>query len=319
MKFKDSIHYIGVFFFFLTILFGGLLWKGEPLQFIAVGIVLSFSVYYLVKLMLDKKEETHPNFYHLLILWTLYGVIGFFGGMLSLHFITAQGVANEDLRNNGNEKLEAIIQMKTEFKESVDAVTNDFSMEVSECLEAFLNAPRRSSNKNEKKDILVNLYKVPAEILSDLEQKNIKKSVESMTEYNISNPIKAFQKDIDKEFHDYLGENKDVFNEWNLLVIHKVYYELDSILSNNKNKLEDGFSSVISNYNKSDNAFNSLIIPASTVQLNSLSGLRNQYSPLISIVIYLMIHLLILFPILFTNRKFSKPRPEDDDDTTILP
>ena len=72
MKFKEVIHYVGIFFLFLTILLGGLLWNGEPLLFILGGIVLSFAVYYLVKLMLDKKEETHPNFYHSNMSYTLY-------------------------------------------------------------------------------------------------------------------------------------------------------------------------------------------------------------------------------------------------------
>jgi len=175
MKFKEVIHYTGIFFLFLTILLGGLLWNGEPLLFILGGIVLSLVVYYLVKLMLDKKEETHPNFYHMLILWTLYILIGVFGGLYSLHFITIQWAANEDLRNNGNEKIETIIQMKTEFKESVDGVTNDLKDEVSNCLEAFLNAPRRSSLKNEKQDILINLYKFSTVTLSELDRQNIDK------------------------------------------------------------------------------------------------------------------------------------------------
>ena len=101
--------------------------------------------------------------------------------------------------------------------------------------------------------------------------------------------------------------------------INKVYYELDSILSNKKNKLEDGFASVISKYNKNASAFNSLLIPSSTVQLNSMGGLRSQYKPLKSIVIYLIIHLLILFPFLITNSKFRKPKPEEDIDTTPIP
>jgi len=117
----------------------------------------------------------------------------------------------------------------------------------------------------------------------------------------------------------YYGNNKDVFNDMEYFNINKVYYELDSILSNNKNKLEDGFTSVFSKYNKSDNAFNSLIIPSSTVQLNSLGGLRSQYKTLKSIVIYLIIHLLILFPFLVTNSKFRKPKPEDDVSTTPIP
>jgi hypothetical protein len=318
MKFKEVIHYIGIFFLFLTILLGGLLWKGESLPFIGGGIVLSFAVYYLVKLMLDKKEETHPNFYHILILWTLYIVIGFFGGIFSLHFITAQGVANEDLTNNGNEKLEAILQMKEEFKESVAGVTNDLKDEVSACLEAFLNAPRKSSIKKEKQDILVNLYKFKAVTLSELDRQNIDKKAKDWVKYEITYKIDAFNKKINKELNEYYGKNKDVFNELNFNK-NKVYYELDSILSNNKNKLEEGFSSVISKYNKSDNAFNILIIPSSTVQLNSLGGLRNQYNPLKSIVIYLIIHLLILFPFLITNSKFRKPKPEDDVSTTPIP
>jgi len=313
MKFKEVIHYIGIFFLFLTILLGGLLWNGEPLLFILGGIVLSLVVYYLVKLMLDKKEETHPNFYHMLILWTLYIVIGVFGGLFSLHFITVQWVANEDLHNNGNEKIEAIKQMKTEFKESVDGVTNDLKDEVSNCLEAFLNAPRRSSLKNEKQDILINLYKFSTVTLSELDRQNIDKKAKDWVKYEITFKIADFNKKIDKELNDYYRKNKDVFKDMEYFNINIVYYELDSILSNNKKKLEEGFSSVISKYNKSNVAFNSLIIPSSTVQLNSLDGLRSQYNPLNSIVIYLIIHLLILFPILLTRKTGQAPQSEEDE------
>lgn len=319
MKFKEIIHYVGIFFLFLTILLGGLLYNGDPLPFIFGGIVLSFAVYYLVKLMLDKKEETHPNLFHMLILWVLYIVIGVFGGMFSVHFITVQWVANEDLRNNGNEKSEAIIQMKTEFKESVDGVTNDLSDEVSACLEAFVNAPRKSSIKKEKEDVLVNLYKFSPKILSTLDQKNIELNTSVWIKYEITDKVDAFNKKINKELNDYYGKNKDVFNDMEYFNINKVYYELDSILIDNKKKLEEGFISVISKYNKSNVAFNSLIIPSSTVQLNSLGGLSSQYNPLKSIVIYLIIHLLILFPFLITNSKFRKPKPEEDITTTPIP
>jgi hypothetical protein len=318
MKFKEVIHYIGIFFLFLTILLGGLLWNGKPLPFILGGIVLSFAVYYLVKLMLDKKEETHPNFYHILILWTLYIVIGVCGGIFSLHFITVQWVANDDLSNNGNEKIEAILQMNKEFKESVDEVTLDLKDEVSNCLEAFVNAPNKSSIKKEKEDILVNLYKFPAVTLDELTQQNIEAKTVTWIKHEITVKVDDFNKQITKELNKYYRNNKDVFKELNFNK-NKVYYELDSILIDNKNKLEDGFTSVFSKYNKSDNAFNSLTIPSSTVQLNSLGGLRSQYNPLKSIVIYLIIHLFILFPFLITNSKFRKPKPEDDVSTTVIP
>ena len=316
MKFKEAIHYIGIFFFFITILFGGLLWKGESLQFIGVGIILSFSIYYLAKLMLDKKTETHPpKWYKTLILWILYIVIGVFGSILPLHFITVQGVANEDLKNNGNEKLEAISQMRAEFKESVDRVEKEFSMEVSDCLEAFLNAPRKSSKKKEKKDILVDLYEFSDYTLSELDPQNIKNTVENS--YNI---LKLKYDKLSNKYENianYYGVNKDVFNELNFN-INNVYYGLDTVLIGNKNELEDGFRNVISKYNKSDNAFINLTIPSSTVQLNSLSGLRDQYSLLISIGIYLIIHLLILFPILTTRPTHDPPIPYEDTDTTQL-
>ena len=313
MKFKEVIHYIGIFFLFLTILLGGLLWNGEPLPFILGGIVLSFAVYYLVKLMLDKKEETHPNFYHILILWTLYIVIGVFGGLFSLHFITVQWVANEDLHNNGNEEIEAIKQMKSEFKQSVDGVTNDLETEVSNCLEAFVSAPRNSSIMNEKEDILVNLYNIPKTDLFELNSQNFDRMAKDWVKYEITFKIDSFNNKIDKELNDNYGKNKDVFNDMEYFNINKVYYELDSILIDNKKKLEKGFSSVISKYNKSNVAFNSLIIPSSTVQLNSLGGLRSQYSPLKSIVIYLIIHLLILLPILLTRKTGQAPQSEEDE------
>ena len=317
MKFKEVIHYIGIFFLFITILLGGLLWKGKLLIFILGGIVLSFVVYYLVKLMLDKKEETHPNLNHILILWILYIVIGFFGGIISLHFITINWIANEDLKNNGNEKIEAILHMNKEFKESVDEVTLDLKDEVSNCIEAFVNAPNKSSIKKEKEDILVNLYKFNPKILSNLDQKNIEANTVTWIKFEITDKVDDFNKQITKEWNKYYGNNKDVFKELNFNK-NKVYYELDFILSNNKKKLEDGFTSVFSKFNKSDNAFNSLIIPSSTVQLNSLGGLRSQYNPLKSIVIYLIIHLLILFPFLITNSKFRKPKPEEDITTTPI-
>ena len=319
MKFKEVIHFIGIFFFFITILLGGLLLTGDPLEFIAIGILLSFALYYLIKLILNKKEETHPKQYHIIILLTIYSGIAVFGGLYSLHFLTIHTTANNDLRINGNEKIETIINMKTEFKESVEDLRNDLSDDLSTNLERFLYSTPYSSIRSTSKAKLINTYKFSQTTLGELNSSNIDKTTSDWIKYNITYKIDLFNNKIDKELNAYLATNKNVFNDMDYFSLNKVYYELDSFLINNKNELEEGFMTLSNEFDKSNIAFNSLIMPSNNVELNSLSGLRSQYNILRAIIMYIIIHLLILFPIIVTNNKFKKPKPKEDIVTTPIP
>ena len=315
---KDVLHYIGLLSLFISTLFGGFFLKGSDsaLPFIAGGLILVFVVYYLVKLMADKKKQTHSNLVHKAVLWGIYVIIAAGGGILSTHFLTVQFAANEDLKNNGNEKLEVIQKMKTVFNDSEKKKRKELRTNVTESLSSFVQAPMQE--KPEHKNTLMNLYHFDAEVLDDLKNSTFHAAATSFMKKHYTNKIKKFKDPINKTLNDYYGENKDVFNNGgDFLNTNKVYYELNPFLIKNKNKLETEFKDLIDEYDIRDDVFNSLIIPPTNVELNSLSGLRKQYSSLIPIGIYLSFHLLILFPILLTRKEGKTPLSEEDD-TTVL-
>ena len=95
--------------------------------------------------------------------------------------------------------------------------------------------------------------------------------------------------------------------------MNKVYYELDSVLTKNKEKIENNFSELINEYDIYEDIYDDKIIPESTVSLNSLYELRKQYPAEYYIVFYLIIHLLILCPFLLTNKKGLKPKASEDN------
>ena len=315
MKLADMLHYVGLLLLFTFTIFGGFLLKGDSwsLVFFGSGLVLVFIVYYLVKLMTEKKQETHPNLVHKVVLWGVYIVIAFFGGVISLHFITVQFIANDDLKNNGKERLDAIIQMRTAFNDSEKKIKKDLQMDVNECLNAYLDAPKRSQAKKDKRDTLINMYKFSSEALEDLRHKNINTRAGTWVEKHYTNQIKLFKGPVYKTLMDnHYNLNKNIFNNINPISKNQIYYGLDSIVNTNKDKLENGFSEVITKYNKSADIFSSFTIPPTTVELNSLSGLRKQYSPLKYIGFYLLLHLCILLPILLTKKTGQAPQSEED-------
>ena len=112
---------------------------------------------------------------------------------------------------------------------------------------------------------------------------------------------------------EYYDDHKGTFDDNNPLDINKVYYELDSVLTKNKEKIENNFSELINKYDVYKDIYDDKIIPESTVSLNSLYELRKQYSFLKYIVFYLIIHLLILCPFLMTNKKGLKPKASEDN------
>ena len=315
MKLADVLHYVGLLLLFIFTIFGGFLWGGSALTivFFASGLVLVFIVYYLVKLMAEKKKETHPNLVHKILLWGVYVVIAFFGGIFSLHFITVQFIANDDLKNNGNARLEAISQMRTAFKDSEKKIKKDLQMDVNECLNAYLDAPRRSQTKKDKRDTLINMYRFSSEALADLQHQNIKDNAGTFIEKYYTNKINNFKDPINKDLNQYLVDYKDVFNNTNPMRKNQVYYELDSIVNTSKNKLENDFSELISKYNKSDDIFANFTMPNTSVELNNMYELRKQYSPLKYIGFYLLLHLCILLPILLTRKTGQAPQSEEDE------
>ena len=312
MKLKNILHYIGVLVLFITTLLGWLYLNGNDTVIYAViiGVILMFGIYYLVSLMVKKRKETHVNLAHVISLWVVYIAIAVFSAILSLHSITIQFLANDNLRENGNQKLAALNELRTEFTASRSEIKGQLESEVLQLLESYSHADDKTTLKQSLKDTLINKYEFNVKKIDKM--KNMRVPRNDWIEIYYDRKIDEFYSDIDKELLDYYNKNKNTFDKNDFLNINKVYYELDSVLIRNKSEIENNFSELINKYDVDENIYDDKIIPESTVSLNNLSELRKQYSPLKYIIFYLIIHLLILSPFLLISKKGLKPKATED-------
>ena len=312
MKLKNILHYIGLLFFFIFSLLGGLLKGYDPLVALPISLVLTIVVFFLVRLMINKKKETHTKIIETLSHWLIYIVIMVSGGIASLHFITVQFIAVDDLKISGNEKLKTIDDISSKFRDQVENTGDKLFQEIQRKLNEYVNAS--SSKKKQLKIELLDVYNIKG---GDLD-KDLVKRVKPLTKETIKNyftkEINKFSKRINTNLENYSIENRDVFNnmESNYLKVNRVYYELDTILDSNKVRLENGFNKVVSNFGKDVDVFNDLNIPESSVSLNNFTKLREQYPPWKYLLGYLLLHLLIISPLLLAWREGKKPLSEKD-------
>ena len=163
------------------------------------------------------------------------------------------------------------------------------------------------------KDVMINTYGLSATILDDPDLKSLTQSTaESWIQANYTDKIDNFLRNIEQNISAFYIPNKDVFNTLSFLDKNRVYYSLDTLLINNKERLEVRFNDVIGKYNLSNQAFPSFVVPPTTVSLNSLTDLRSQYNPTLYILFYLIIHILILYPLFLSTRLGLKPLSEHD-------
>ena len=319
MKLKNILHYIGLLALFFTTLLGWLYWRGDDNLSLAIiiGVILMFIMFFLVTLMVKKRQETHVNLVHVISLWSIYIAIAVFGAFLSLHSITIMSVANEDLKNNGNQKLESLIELREIFKDPKtgerNIVKRKLETDISELLQSYISAVDETS-KDSLENILTDDYNFDPKALTSLHEIEDKQElINKWIEYNYDEKIDDFYSDIEKELKSYHLNNKNIFNDNEILKINEVYYELDTVLSENKKAIEENFSEIINKYGIDEDVYKDYKLPETTVSINSLSELRKQYNPLYYIVFYLIIHLLILCPFLLTKKKGLKPKAMEDN------
>jgi hypothetical protein len=319
MKLKNILHYIGLLALFITTLLGWLYWDGRDklIASIIIGVILMFIMFFLVTLMVKKREETHVNLVHVISLWSIYITIAVFGAFLSLHSITIMSVANEDLKNNGNQKLESLIELREIFKDPKtgerNIVKRKLETDISELLQSYISAVDETS-KDSLENILTDDYNFDPEALASLHEIEDKQELRNKwIEYNYTDKINDFYSKIEEELKSYHLKNKNTFNDNDRLKIHEVYYDLDTVLSENKKAIEENFSNLINKYGIEADVYKDYKLTETTVSINSLSELRRQYDPITSIAIYLLIHLLILCPFLLTKKKGLKPKAMEDN------
>ena len=254
-----------------------------------------FVVYYLVRLMAKKREETHVNLAHVISLWVVYIAIAVFGAILSLHAITIQFLANDNLRDNGKEKLDALMKLWTEFTASRSEVKGQLESEVLQLLESYSHADDKTTLKQSLKDTLITKYGFDVEKID--KEKNMRIPRNDWIKIYYDGKIDEFYNAIEKELLAYYNKTKNTFIKNDFLNINNVYYELDSVLIRNKSKIENNFSELINKYDVYEDIYDDKIIPESTVSLNNLSELRKKYSPLKYIIFYLIINIYLILMI----------------------
>ena len=317
MKLKNILNYIGLLLFFIFSLLGGLLKGYSVLLCLPISLLLTFAVFFLVKLMINKKKEIHSKIHETISYWTIYLLLMIAGGIASLHFITIQFIANADLINNGNEKFKSIELIINEYNEQKDIVGEELFQEIQTKLNEYVN-----STRSERKTLGTELeenYKIPK---SDLNS-SLKNRVKNVAKYAVDNNFfKKLDKDQDiiKNLNDYYIEYGGVFDnmQTNYININKVYYGLDTLIENNKQRLETNFYDVSNEFNYNIDVFNNFSYPQTKVNLDNFYKLLNQYSPWKYLLLYLILHILILFPYLLTRKLGKKPLSYEDDESGRL-
>lgn len=311
MKLKNIIHYIGLLGFFICNLLGGLLYGYPLLMMLPLSLVMVFVVFYLVRLMINKKKETHTKIVETLSHWFIYLLIMIAGSIVSLHFITVQFIAIDEFENNGKDKLDAIDEISKEFQKQIDNTYSELYSEIQKKLNEYVNVS--SSDKKILEDDLLNVYNIKSVDLKSRKLKDRVKEITSSTlESYYTNQIDKFWVNIKGQLNNYSIENRNVFVNMDYLNVNKVYYELDTVFKNNKKRLEDGFNKVVSQYGKDIDVFNDLSIPESSVSLNNFTKLREQYPPWKYLLFYLLLHLLIISPLLLARKEGKRPLSEED-------
>jgi len=319
MKLKNILHYIGLLALFITTLLGWLYSDGRDrlIVSIIIGVILMFIMFFLVTLMVKKREETHVNLVHVISLWSIYITIAVFGAFFSLHSVTIMSVANEDLKNNGNQKLESLIELRDIFEDPKtgerNIVKRQLETNINSLLQSYISAVDETS-KDSLENILTDDYNFDPEALASLHEIEDKQElINKWIEYNYDDKIDDFYSKIEIKLQKCHLENKNTFNDNDRLKIHEVYYDLDTVLSENKKAIEENFSSLINKYGIEADVYKDYKLPETTVSINSFWELQRKYGPITSIAIYLLIHLLILCPFLLTNKKGLKPKASEDN------
>ena len=81
MKLKNILNYIGLLLFFIFSLLGGLLKGYSVLLCLPISLLLTFAIFFLVKLMINKKKEIHSKIHETISYWTIYFLLMIAGGI----------------------------------------------------------------------------------------------------------------------------------------------------------------------------------------------------------------------------------------------
>ena len=327
MKFKNILHYLGLLLIYISSLIGSLLILGEKysLLFIVGGLILVFSLSFLVKYLTKKREETNQNISEIIILAFLYVANSIFYGILSIHFITFQLSAFEEIKIGGNKKLDTIIEIRKEFINSVNDLDKNLSMEISNLLQSYKNAPAKSLQRRIKKNVLIDTFKFPESTLLNLKSRNINQNTSNWIESNIINRLeinqlreknkKLFEKS--QQIMSVYNENKNVFNDPQYFKISNLYFDLNQNILDYKNFLQEEFEIVCNEFDISSSTLEQIDLPENEIKINSFKALNTSHGSFIHILIYIIINLMILSPFIFATKKGLRPLVEDDLTTEL--
>ena len=318
MKLKNILNYIGLLLFFIFSLLGGLLKGYSVLLCLPISLLLTFAIFFLVKLMINKKKEIHSKIHETISYWTIYFLLMIAGGIASLHFITIQFIANGDLINNGNEKFKSIDYIIDEYNEQKEIVGEELYQEIQTKLNEYVN-----SSRSERKTLGTELeenYNIDQSDLNRSLKNRIKDVARNAVKYHFTDKLDNKSRDILNNLDNYYIEYGGVFDnmQTNYININKVYYGLDTLIENNKQRLEKHFYDVSNEFDYNIDVFNNFSFPQTKVNLDNFSKLRDQYSPWKYLLLYSTLHILILFPYLLTRKLGKKPLSYEDDESGRL-
>jgi len=300
---KRLLQLISLVFTLIGTFLGLIYWKGDEYLIIAISVSLFFTIvfFFIVDMLIKNKENIRKRKFSSLsiFLWFSFLIFSFLSSIIILHGLNVQFNAKSDIQKQTLNKLYLLEGMTSEYKKIVKLDCSTFANNLDKKLNEFILS---GENNNEiYKELNSPPYNINKNQLSRINGENINRKNKIRNNYkNVQE--RKFNKEIDDvEFKvkKFLKNNMNSIKKWNILDINTIYYQLNIMLTNNKNQLTQAFDKYKTN--KETNF--EYQIPIENIPLNDPIKLWKLYNPHYLFGIIAVFYLLLLSPFLIHGDK----------------
>lgn len=301
---KEVIHYIGIVFLMLFLVYGLLyITRGNEITSFMFGIPIGGAFFALVYFLLLEKDKTSRGKFRSteLVYLGLYIALSVLVTPILFHFIETEFVLKNQIKDLGNEKLNHLERMVTEYEKAASRDTALIGTTITANLSAYFNLPPKDrTNRTKYENKLQNApYNLNFSGNVSLSDSDLRQRLLIQRPLATSARFKALISGINelKEKNETFIQNaRTVINDWSRLKLNRVLYEADVRLTENLQQLQT---------RKPDFDYQ---IPSKNIPLDNPKALFENYksSLLLPLVIILILHLLILWPYIFVETQGKK-------------
>lgn len=304
------LHNVGLFMslaFFTT----GLLYlfgekESNIILCLFAGLFATIIIFLFTSSMQKQKENFGGKIYVKAFQWVIYTCMAFASGIVILHSLIITFQAKEVIVNEGEQNLKNLKTMITSYEEAVEEACNSYNVVLKSQVAKFL------TRKTTQAQILISdSFNIPSRDVWNFTISNYENRIDSRVEI-IQNKLLSESLSIQDENNNYHENHYNVFkgNIWDFRKISKTYKELEAKIDSNYSKLNSNFNLSTNKYliGFTTNAKMNLEYQKNSLDLRNMKQLRSNYGTTKNIILIVFINFLILFPIIFTIKRFRTPK-----------